>query len=164
MPGFSQWAHTHFKCQILRLCRNQINPKSSRVVPTLNWFVLQKTASMLTHHTTSKCLGDQWGNKTPKDPFRPPRIKLQSVCAICPSLPFLPVPGAVQLRTPHIYAAFWFSIWMAIWGPGTSCLLGPVHSGTLLFSPLVETWLYVANSSQHCGKVLEKSKSHCFSP
>lgn len=83
----------------------------------------KRTVRMLVHYPGSECLGYEPGTEHPRILSRSPRVKLQSVHSVCPSLLYLSMPRAVQLPASHLHSALWFSTSVAIWGPGSSHLL-----------------------------------------
>lgn len=153
MPGYNGWAlPVGFKCQILPLCRNQISAKSSRLVTAFNWFVLQKDSL---HASSLPRVLNVWsmsrGTEHPRILSRSPRVELQSVRSVCPSLLYLSMPRAVQLPASHLHSALWFSTSVAIWGPGSSHLLwAAILCSRLhpLFSLLIVNPLLVAASTR----------------
>lgn len=82
-----------------------------------------RTVCMLTHYAGSECLGYGWGTEHPRIHSKSPRVKLQSVRSVCPSLLYSSTPRAVQLTASHLHSALWSSTWVAVWGPGSSHVL-----------------------------------------
>ena len=98
MAGFSQWAHTNFKCQTLHLCRNQISAKSSKLVSALNWYVLQKDSLHANSLPRVWMFGVWVGDRASKDPLQISKGQITK-CPFC--LPFTAIFIHTQGSSAH---------------------------------------------------------------